>query len=126
MGFLLRMAITAAGLWLAARFVPGVEIVGDATLVWAALLLGLVNAFVRPLAIVLTLPITVVTLGLFLWVVNAAMFGLVAWLLDDFRVSGLGPALLGSLVVGFTGWLASWYVGPRGRVEVMVVRQRIR
>jgi putative membrane protein len=105
--------------------VPGVEITGNATLVWAALLLGLVNAFVRPLAIVLTLPITLVTLGLFLWVVNAAMFGLVAWLLDDFRVSGLGPALLGSLVVGFTGWLASWYVGPRGRVEVMVVRQRI-
>jgi putative membrane protein len=125
MGFLLRMAITAAGLWLAARLVPGITITGTGTLIWAALLLGLVNAFVRPLAIVLTLPITIVTLGLFLWVVNAAMLGLVAALLDDFRVSGLGAALLGSLVVGFTGWLASWYVGPRGRVEVLVVRQRV-
>jgi putative membrane protein len=91
----------------------------------AALLLGLVNAFVRPIAVVLTLPITVVTLGLFLWVVNAGMLGLVAWLLDGFRIAGLGSAMLGSLIVGLTSWVASWYVGPRGRVEVMVVRRRL-
>ena len=126
MGFLLRMAITAAGLWLAARFVPGVSIAGTETLLFAALLLGLVNAVVRPVAVFLTFPITLVTLGLFLWVVNAGMLGLVAWMLDGFRVAGLGSAMLGSLVVGFTGWLASWYVGPSGRVEVMVVRPRLR
>jgi putative membrane protein len=124
-GFLIRMAITAAGLWLAARFVPGVSIADTETLVFAALLLGLVNAFVRPVAVFLTFPITIVTLGLFLWVVNAGMLGLVAWLLDGFGVAGLGSAMLGSLVVGFTGWLASWYVGPRGRVEVLVVRRRL-
>lgn len=123
MGFLLRMAITAAGLWLAARFVTGISIADNQTLVFAALLLGLVNAFVRPIAIFLTFPITLVTLGLFLWVVNAGMLGLVAWLLEGFRITGLGPAMLGSLVVGFTGWLGSWYVGPKGRVEVMVVRR---
>ena len=87
MGFLIRMAITAAGLWLAARLVPGVTIDDTTTLVWAALLLGLVNAFVRPVAVFLTFPITIVTLGLFLWVVNAAMLGLVASLLDGFRVA---------------------------------------
>jgi putative membrane protein len=125
MGFLLRMLITAFGLWLAARLVPGIAIEGTGTLVLAALLLGAVNAFVRPLAVFLTLPITIVTLGLFLWVVNAGMLGLVAWLLGDFHISGLGSALLGSLVVGFTGWLASWYVGPRGRYEVLVVRERV-
>ena len=125
MGFVLRMIITACGLWLAAWLVPGIAIEGTGTLVLAALLLGFVNAFVRPLAVVLTLPITIVTLGLFLWVVNAGMLGLVAWLLDDFRIAGLGAALLGSLVVGFTGWLASWYVGPRGRYEVLVVRERV-
>jgi putative membrane protein len=125
MGFALRMLITALGLWLAAWLVPGIAIEGTGTLVLAALLLGFVNAFVRPLAVVLTLPITLVTLGLFLWVVNAGMLGLVAWLLDDFRIAGLGSALLGSLVVGFTGWLASWYVGPRGRYEVLVVHQRV-
>ena len=122
-GFLVRLAISALGLWLAHRIVPGIEIEGTGTLVAAALLLGIVNALVRPLAILLTLPITVLTLGLFLLVVNAAMFGLVAALLDGFRVAGFGAALLGSLVVGLTGWLASWYVGPRGRVEVLVVRR---
>jgi putative membrane protein len=122
-GFLVRLAISALGLWLAHKIVPGIEIEGTGTLVAAALLLGIVNALVRPLAILLTLPITVLTLGLFLLVVNAAMFGLVAALLDGFHVSGFGAALLGSIVVGLTGWVASWYVGPRGRVEVLVVRR---
>jgi putative membrane protein len=122
-GFLVRLAIAALGLWIAQKIVPGIEIEGTGTLIAAALLLGVVNALVRPLAILLTLPITVLTLGLFLLVVNAAMFGLVAALLDGFRVSGFGAALLGSIVVGLTGWVASWYVGPRGRVEVLVVRR---
>jgi putative membrane protein len=87
------------------------------------LLLGIVNALVRPVAVLLTLPLTVVTLGLFLLVVNAGMFALVAALLDGFRVAGFGSALLGSIIVGLTSWVASWYVGPRGRVEVMVVRR---
>ena len=122
-GFLIRLAIGAFGLWLADQLVAGIRIEGTATLVLAALLYGVVNAVVRPIAIVLTLPITVVTLGLFLLIVNAAMFGLVAALLDGFRVAGLGSALLGSIVVGLTGWVASWYVGPKGRFEVLVVRR---
>lgn len=122
-GFLVRLAISALGLWLAHAIVPGLEIEGTGTLVAAALLLGIVNALVRPLVILLTLPLTVLTLGLFLLVVNAAMLGLVAALLDGFRLAGFGAALLGSIVVGLTGWVASWYVGPRGRVEVLVVRR---
>jgi putative membrane protein len=122
-GFLVRLTISALGLWLAQKIVPGIDIEGTGTLVAAALLLGIVNALVRPLAILLTLPITVLTLGLFLLVVNAAMFGLVAALLDGFHVSGFGAALLGSIVVGLTGWVGSWYVGPRGSVEVLVVRR---
>jgi putative membrane protein len=121
-GFAIRLAITALGLWLAQQVVPGIHIDGTGTLVAAALLLGIVNAVVRPLALLFTLPITVLTLGLFLLVVNAAMFGLVAALLDDFHVTGFGAALLGSLVVSLTSWVASWYIGPRGRLEVLVVR----
>jgi len=117
------MAITAAGLWLAAFLVPGISFADDRTLILAALLLGVVNAFIRPIAVFLTLPITIVTLGLFLWVVNAGMLAFVAAMLDGFRIAGLGSAMLGSLVVGFTGWVASWYVGPTGRFEVMVVRR---
>ena len=122
-GFIARMLISALGLWLAWRLVPGVVFTSGGTVLLAALALGIVNATVRPVAIFLTLPITVVTLGLFLWVINAAMLGVVAWLLDGFRLAGLGSALIGSAVVGLTSWFASWYIGPRGRYEVMIVRR---
>jgi putative membrane protein len=79
---------------------------------------------VRPLLILLTLPLTILTLGLFLFVVNAAMVGLVAKLLDGFTIAGFGSALLGSLIVSVTAWVASSFIGPKGRVEVLVVRSR--
>jgi putative membrane protein len=122
-GFVVRALITAFGLWLATRLVPGFRIEGAATFLLAGLLLGLVNAVVRPLVVLLTLPLTVLTLGLFLFVVNAAMVGLVAALLERFAIAGFGSALLGSLIVSATAWLASSYVGPRGRFEVLVVRR---
>ena len=122
-GFLVRLLISALGLGLASWIVPGLAIADGVTLLLAALLLGIVNAFVRPILFVLTLPITVVTLGLFLLVLNAAMLGLVAWMLDGFAIAGLGSAILGSIVVSITSWIASWYVGPRGRIEIIVVRR---
>ena len=123
-GFLLRMAIGAFALWVASAIVPGMAITGTTTLLAAALLLGLVNAVVRPLALLLTLPFTIVTLGLFILVVNAAMLGLVAAMLDGFTLSGFGAALLGSLVVSIVGALASWTIGPTGRFEIMVIERR--
>ena len=124
LGFLLRLLIGALGLWLASELVPGITVHGAWTLLGAALLLGIVNAVVRPLLVILTLPITVLTLGLFLLVINAATLGLVAWMLDNFTIAGFWPALLGAIVVSVTGWLASYFIGPRGRVEVIVVRHR--
>ncbi len=118
-GFLIRTLITALGLWLATVVVPGVHIADNVTLIWAAVLLGVVNAIVRPLLIVLTLPITFLTLGFFLLVINAGMFGLVAWLLDDFQVSGFIPALFGAIVVGISAWFASGFIGPKGRYQVV-------
>ena len=123
MGFFVRMLISALGLWLASRIVPGVEITATGTLLFAALLLGVVNAVVRPVVILLTLPITLLTLGLFLWVVNAAMVGVVAWLLSGFQIAGVGSALLASAIVSITSWLASRYIGPRGRHEVLIIRR---
>ncbi len=124
LGFLLRLLIGALGLWLASELVPGVVVQGAWTLLGAALLLGIVNAIVRPLLVILTLPITVLTLGLFLLVINAATLGLVAWMLDNFTIAGFWPALFGAIVVSVTGWLASYFIGPRGRVEVIVVQHR--
>ena len=122
-GLLVRLLVTALGLWLASALVPGMRADGGATLILAALLLGIVNAVVRPVVILLTLPITVVTLGLFLLVVNAAMLGLVGWMLEGLSVSGFWAALFGSLIVSLTSMVASWYIGPRGRVEVIVVER---
>ena len=121
-GFVVRLLISALGLWIAQALVPGMEIHGVGTLLVAALLLGIVNAFVRPVLVILTLPITVLSLGLFLWVINAAMLGLVARLLDGFTLHGLGSALLGALIVSVTSWIASWYIGPSGGFEILIVR----
>ena len=122
-GIILRTLISMLGLYLASVLIPGVQIAGTGTFMLAALLLGLVNGFVRPIAFLLTLPLTIVTLGLFLLVLNAAMFGLVAAMLDSFSVAGFGSALLGSLIVGITSTIASWYIGPKGQVEILVIRQ---
>jgi len=122
-GIILRTLITMLGLYLASMLIPGVQIVGTGSFIIAAVLLGLVNAFVRPVAFLLTLPITIVTLGLFLLVLNAAMFGLVAAMLDDFSVAGLGSAIFGAIVVSVTSTIASWYIGPDGRYEVYVIRR---
>jgi putative membrane protein len=112
------------GLFLASALVPGVSISGAWTFILAAVLLGLVNAFVRPIAFVLTLPITLVTLGLFLFVLNAGMFALVAAMLDNFVVAGFWSALFGAIILSITSTVASWYIGPDGRVEVIVVTRR--
>ncbi len=123
-GIIVRTLIIALGLGLANVLVPGVRIEGAVTLVVAALLLGLVNAVVRPLVVLLTLPLTIVTLGIFLLVINAAMFGLVAAMLGNFAVSGFFSALFGAIIVSLTSMLASWYIGPDGRYEVLIIERR--
>jgi putative membrane protein len=118
-GFVLRVAIVALGLWLAAYVLPGLQFDSAGYLLAAALLLGIVNAIVRPIAVLLTLPLTLLTLGLFLLVVNAAMLGLVALLLSGFQISGFWTAVGASLIVSVTGWVASGLIGNNGKVEVM-------
>ena len=118
-GFFLRCAIVALGLWLATKMLPGLQFDTAGTLLAAALLLGIVNAVIRPIAIVLTLPLTLVTLGLFLIVINAGMLGLVALLLSGFTISSFWTAVGGALVVSVTSWLASGLIGNNGRIEVI-------
>jgi len=122
-GIILRTLIIMLGLFLASVLIPGVEISGTGSFILAAALLGLVNAFVRPVAFLLTLPMTIVTLGLFLFVLNAAMFGLVASMLDNFVVTGFWSAVFGAIVVSITSTIASWYIGPSGHYEVFVIRR---
>ncbi len=122
-GFLIRCLVSALGLWLASLLISGISVTGTGVLLGAGLLLGIVNAFIRPVMVILTLPFTIITLGLFLFVINAMMLGLVAWLLDGFAISGFWAALGGAIVISLTSWIASWYIGPKGNVELVVVRR---
>lgn len=121
-GFLLRVAIVALGLWLATQILAGLHFDGPGVLLAAALLLGVVNAIVRPIAVVLTLPLTLLTLGLFLLVINAAMLALVAVLLGGFQINGFWSAVGASLIVSVTSWIASGLIGNNGKVEVLAKR----
>jgi len=105
--FLLHLLVTAVALGAAARLVPGIHIASGPVLVFAALVLGFVNAVVRPVLVVLTLPLTVLTLGIFYFIVNGAAFGLAAWLVPGFTVASLGSAILGSVIVALVSWAFS-------------------
>ena len=110
--FLAHLLLTAALLLLVANLVRGVEVEGWGSAILGALALGLVNAFVRPLMVVLTFPLTILTFGLFLLVVNALMLWLVAAMVPGIRVQGFGPALLGSLVLTLLNVAVAALVGP--------------
>jgi putative membrane protein len=119
-GFILRGVVAALGLWAATRMLSGFNIDSPTTLILAGLLLGVVNAIVRPFVLLLSLPALIFTLGLFLLVVNAAMLGLVALLLPGFRIEGGFWAAVGAaIIVSIVSWVGSWFIGPRGRVEVI-------
>jgi putative membrane protein len=114
-GFLIRALVAAGGLWVADQALDGISVDDWKTLLLAGLLIGLVNAVIRPIVFFLTLPLTLLTLGLFLFVVNGAMLGLVALVLDGFNVAGLWSAILGAIIIGLVSWVASWFVGGDGR-----------
>jgi putative membrane protein len=119
LGFLIRAALVALGLWLATDWVSGVSIDTPSTLVLAGILLGVVNSIVRPIAILLTLPMTILTLGLFLLVINAGMVALVAWMLPGMHVTTFGAAFWTSILVSLVSFVGSWFVGGKGRFEVI-------
>lgn len=103
--FLVRAVFAALGLWVASMVIPGVEVRSTAALALAVLFLGVVNAIVRPVVVILTLPLTILTLGVFLLVVNAMMIGLVAWFLPGFAINGLVPGMLAAIITGVSSWI---------------------
>lgn len=115
MSFLLRLLLNAVAIMAAAWLVPGVSLTGLWPALLAGALLGLVNASIRPVLILLTLPFTLLTLGLFIFVVNAICFGLTAALVPGFDLSGFGAALLGALVVTLVSWVLNAVLGERTR-----------
>ena len=108
-----RWILNAAALLLVAYLYPGVVVESFFAALIAALVLGLVNAVVRPILVLLTLPVTILTLGLFLFVINALLFWFVAEIVQGFRVTGFVAALLGSLLYSVITLVTSWLLFPR-------------
>ncbi len=111
--FIARVFLTAFGLWMADQILSGVSFDSTASLWIAALLLGIVNAIVRPVVFILTLPLTLLTLGLFVFVLNGAMVLLVDRLMPSFQTDSLGTAILASIIVSLTGWAANVFIGKK-------------
>jgi putative membrane protein len=110
MQLILRILFSALGLLLIAEFVPGITVNGLYPAIIAALILGILNAFVRPVLFILTLPITILTLGLFSFVINAALFLFVASFIDGFAVEGFWYALLGSILMSIISTIGSKFI----------------
>lgn len=120
MPFLVQWAITALSLWIASHIFKGLKFESSGALVVSALLLGFANAWVRPLLIVLTLPLTFLTFGLFLLVINALMILLVSWLVGGFKVSGFWTALFASIFISLLGLCIGALVnsGPADTIQM--------
>jgi putative membrane protein len=116
-GFFVRLLITALGLWVADQLLPGIAFDSTGALIVSALVLGVVNAVIRPILLILTLPLTVLTLGFFILIVNGISLALVAALVPGFHIAGLWSATIGAIIVSLTSWAASSFIGGSGRIE---------
>jgi putative membrane protein len=117
MGFVIRVLVNAAAILLAANVVPGLYVHSVTTALIAGLVLGLINAVVRPVLVFLTLPLTLLTLGLSLLVLNAFCLWLTSVVVPGFTLQGFWAAFLGSLIVSLVSWVLTAFVSDRGRVE---------
>jgi putative membrane protein len=119
MGFIIRIIVYTLALLLAANLIPGIRLDSLTSALVAGLLLGLINAIVRPILVVLTFPITLLTLGLFLLVLNAFCLWLVSVFVSGFRVAGFWPAFWGALLVSVVSWILTALISDSGRVKVI-------
>lgn len=122
MGFLARVLFNALAIYFAAAVVPGIELSGVLPALGAGLVFGLINAVVRPILIVLTLPLTLVTLGLFLFVLNGLCLWLTSALVKGFEVHGFWPAIFGALLVSVVSWILTGFLSDRGQVVAITRR----
>jgi putative membrane protein len=122
-GLLIRWLISAVSLLIVSYLVPGIEVQGFFYALLAAVFLGVLNAVVRPIIIILTLPLTIFTLGLFLFVVNGIMLMLVSAVIKGFSVNGFWAAVGGALVLSIINWFSSSYINSSGRIESIEMRR---
>lgn len=118
--FLAHLAITALSLWVASLLFRGIKFSSTASLTTAALLLGLANAVIRPVIIVLTIPLTIFTFGFFLLVINALMLLLVSWIVPGFKVSGFWTAFFASIFIAVLSIVVGYFIFQSGENPIVI------
>lgn len=122
-GFLLRWFILTISIMITAYLIDGIYVADFFSAFCAAALLGILNAFFRPILFILTLPITILTLGLFTFIVNAIMLMMVSGMVSGFHVDGLWSAVWGSLFISIVSWLLTSFISEKGRVEYIHIKR---
>ena len=122
-GLIIRWVTTACALWLTSLVVRGIEFDGIAALFFAAVVLGILNAIVRPLVLLVTFPINLITLGLFTFVINGAMLKLASAVVRGFSVTGFWSAVIGALLLSIISFALSLFINDAGRVEYLYVKR---
>ncbi len=116
-GILIRWIINAGALFLAAHVVKGIEITGFLPALVGAFILGILNTFIRPVILILTLPLNVLTLGLLTFIINGLMLKIVSSMLKGFEVQGFWPAVWGALIISIVSWIMNIFINSRGEIE---------
>lgn len=125
--FLIRWFVTTVAVFVAEKIVPGIHCDSLNTLLGASLLLGIINAFVRPVLLLLSLPFIIVTMGLFIFVVNALLLMFVSWLLPAFHVEGFWSAFFGAIIISLVNWLlSSFFRGSDGKIYTITHHSTIK
>jgi len=125
--FVTRWIITTIAVYVASAIVPGMHIGSLSTLVGSALLLGIVNTFVRPVLLLLSTPFILLTMGIFIFVINALLLGCISWLLPSFQIEGFWSAFLGSFLISLVGWvLGLFFRTSDGRTRAITHRSTIK
>jgi len=122
-GILVRWLISTVSILITAYLMDGIHVSGFFTALFAAAILGILNAFFRPLMFIITLPITVITLGLFTFVINAVLLMMVAAVISGFDIAGFWSALFGSLLISLVSWLITSFINERGKVQYIDLRK---
>jgi len=123
-GIFIRWVILTAAILFASYLIEGIEVRGFLSAFSAAAILGILNAFFRPVLIILTLPINILSLGLFTFVINAMLLKMASGVISGFEVHGFWSAVFGSLLISIVSWLLSSFINDRGRMEVIDLKRR--
>lgn len=118
-GIVLRWLTLTGAILLSSYMLEGIHVSGFLTAIGAAAILGILNAFFRPIALILTLPINVLSLGLFTFVINAIMLKMASGVISGFDVQGFWTAVFGALIISLISWLLNTFINERGQVDVI-------